>query len=63
MSLRSDQDEKKGEDDQKDQDDHQKNQDDIQKVKHESVHFKVQDSLELEPGAVQYFWTPDTYLK
>ena len=25
--------------------------------------FKVEDSLELEPGAVQYFWTPDTYLK
>ena len=31
--------------------------------RYKSVDFKVQDSLELEPGAVQYFWTPDTYLK
>ena len=38
----------------------------LKKVKisrNKSFHFKVQDSLELEPGAVQYFWTPDTYLK
>ena len=34
-----------------------------QKVKEKYFDSKVQDSLELEPGAVQYFWTPDTYLK
>ena len=27
------------------------------------IQLKVEGSLELEPGAVQYFWTPDTYLK
>ena len=27
------------------------------------LQLKVEGSLELEPGAVQYFWTPDTYLK